>query len=75
MEVYAKCGTVLKASIASGVNRESVRRWDTDDVLGFSERYSAGRQAFQEYGEQIAPDRIEASKWDPRFRRAAIGYA
>ena len=52
-------GTIQKSCQLSGVNRESVRRWRNDDVLGFAERFQAAVAAYGDYLEDMVHDRLE----------------
>ena len=52
-------GTIGKACFESGVNRESVRRWRNDDVLGFAERFQVAVAAYGDYLEDMVHDRLE----------------
>ena len=60
LALYVKHGTIQRASDGSGANRESVRRWSQDDVLGFSSRFQAAKEAFRESLEELALARLRA---------------
>ena len=52
-------GTIGKACQESGVNRESVRRWRNDDVLGFHDRFLQAQASYGDYLEDMVHDRLE----------------
>ena len=60
LKAFAVCGTILRSAQASGINRETVRRWDADNILEFTARFGDARQSFREHLKQIALDRVEA---------------
>ena len=54
----ASYGVIQKSCQLSGVNRESVRRWRNDDVLGFADRFAVAREAYGESLETMVHDRL-----------------
>ena len=53
LTVYARYGTVKRAAQMSGVNRESHRRWEADDVLGYRQRFRDCHAHFVESQEEL----------------------
>ena len=56
LEAFARDGTVLRASKATGVGRTTVYDWERGDVQGFRHRYENARHAFRESLEAHALD-------------------
>ena len=56
---YGKVGSVTKASIAASVNRDTVRRWEQEDRLGFRQQMRDARQTYAEMLESLALDRVQ----------------
>lgn len=47
LSAFAKCGTILHAANAAGINRETVRTWRSDDE-SFAERFSEAQKEANE---------------------------
>ena len=55
---FANFGTIRIAADATGIDRESVRWWRNNDVLGFAERFRAAQEAYADYLEHLAHERV-----------------
>lgn len=64
---YGKCGTIMRAAEATNVSRETVRRWQRANKLGFAERFDLARERFREELEEIAFERLR----DPQGNRGS----
>jgi len=64
---YGKCGTIMRAAEATNVSRETVRRWQRADKLGFADRFDSARERFREELEEIAFERLR----DPQGNRGS----
>jgi len=64
---YAKSGTIMRAAEATNVSRETVRRWQRADKLGFADRFDSARERFREELEEIAFARLR----DPQGNRGS----
>ena len=58
LAAYPRFGTVCHACEAVGIDRESVRWWRKNDVLGFAERFQAAHEAYADYLEHLAHQRV-----------------
>ena len=65
LAAYEKCGTIKSASKAAGINRETVRRWQNGDKLGFRVRFQSAQETFREELEEIMFERLRDSKCHP----------
>ena len=55
---YATFGTISHACDATGVSDETVRIWRKCDVQGFTERFNAAQEAYADYLEHLAHERV-----------------
>ena len=53
LAIYGKYGTVKRAAEMAGVHRDSHRRWESDDVLGYRQRFRDAHATFVEGQEEL----------------------
>ena len=58
-ESFGKVGTVTKAAVAADISRETVRKWEREDINGFREQLRDAQAAYQDYLEGLALTRVE----------------
>ena len=59
---FAKTGTIKKACQIAGINRESVRLWEKNDVQGFREKYRRAQDEHADWLLELTWDRLENPK-------------
>ena len=57
LRLYVEYGTIKGAAVSC--HRDSVRRWNLDDYLGFSARFQAVKEEFRESLEELALARLK----------------
>lgn len=58
LAAYPDFGTISHACQAVGIDRESVRWWRRNDILGFADRFTAAQEAYGDYLENLAHQRV-----------------
>ena len=58
LRVFARTRTKTKSSEAAGVHRDTARRWESDNVLGFQARLAVANEVFTDGLEQKALDLV-----------------
>lgn len=65
LDAYSQCGTVEAAVRSIGISRDSVRRWDHDNLYSFRERFQDAKDKFKEAIEHILFERLRDPKCPP----------
>ena len=58
LQAYARCGTILRACVATGVHRRSVYNWKNANRYGFADRMAMAEHVWAERLEDGAYERL-----------------
>ena len=60
LSAYSTAGTVTIAAAAAGIHRDTVYRWDKNNIRGFKKRFADAKAEFADHIEAVALERVKS---------------